>query len=61
MAGLLWLALGPAAPFLEPQGISRYAALGGLIGLGLAGYGLAALAARAAVPGDIRAIFARRS
>ncbi len=61
MAVLLWLALGVAAPFLEPQGASRYMALGGLIGLGLAGYGLAALATRAALPGDIRAIFARRS
>jgi len=61
MALLLWLALGPAAPFLAPHGASRYLALAGLIGLGLAGYGLAAWAARAALPGDLRAIFQRRT
>jgi len=61
MALLLWLALGPAAPYLAVHGISRYAALASLIALGLVGYGLAVWATRAAVPGDLKAVFARRA
>ena len=61
MALLLWLALGPAAPYLAVHGFSRSAALGALIGLGLVGYALAVWATRAAVAGDLKAVFARRT
>ncbi len=61
MALVLWAALIPAAAWLAPHGPVRYAALAGLVALGLGAYALAAFVAHAARPADLRAILSRRA
>ncbi|BBK34660.1 putative peptidoglycan lipid II flippase [Stella humosa] len=61
MAGLLWAADWLIGGWLAAAGpVGRFAGLGGLVAIGIAGYGAAALALGAAHPSELRGMLRRR-